>query len=50
MADFDKFDHHDFGLIQVSKGKYLPCRDVCCKTGGPAFTDLLEVPHNEDWS
>jgi hypothetical protein len=35
MTDFDRLDHHKYGLIQVRPGVYEKCHDRCCKSGGP---------------
>lgn len=32
---FDKYDHHEYGLIRISLTEYVRCTDDCCKSGGP---------------
>lgn len=31
MAIFDKYDHHEYGLIRISEKEYVKCDGDCCK-------------------
>lgn len=37
VVSFDKYDHHEYGLIRISEREYVRCSGACCKSGGPAF-------------
>lgn len=37
---FDRYDHHEYGLIRISEREYVRCTDDCCKSGGPAFDGM----------
>lgn len=42
MTKFDRYDHHEYGLIRISETEYVVCRGDCCKSGGPVEFEGLE--------
>lgn len=42
MKKFDKFDHHEYGLIRISETEYVRCTGDCCKSGGPVIWPGME--------
>lgn len=40
---FDRYDHHDYGLIQIRPKVYVKCTNDCCR---PKW--LIDIPEGDE--